>query len=309
MDAFSETVIAAVEKIKNAVVKINVYKKRGEKFVPGGSGSGFIISSDGYIFSNCHVIAGADKIKITLLDGTEEEGHLIGADPDSDFAVLKIYSSGFTSAKMGNSDELKIGQLVIAIGNPYGYQHTVSAGVVSALGRTMKAPNGRLVDNIIQTDLALNPGNSGGPMITSTGEVVGVNTAIIMGAQNLSFSLDINTAKTIAGDLIKDGKITRAYLGLQHQEITLHPRIVNFYGLEINKGLLITAIEPDSPASRSGLFEGDIIIQFNGQDILSSSSLFKKLNKEVINKPSSLTVIRRTFKKTIQIVPAEKQKQ
>lgn len=203
MDAFSETVIAAVEKIKNAIVKIDVYKKRGEKLTPSGSGSGFIISSDGYLFSNWHVISGADKIKITLLDGREEEGHLIGKDPDADFAVLKIYSSGFTSAKFGDSDELKIGQLVIAIGNPYGYQHTVSAGVVSALGRTMKAPNGRLVDNIIQTDVPLNPGNSGGPMIISTGEVVGINTAIIMGAQNLSFSLDINTAKTIAGDLIR----------------------------------------------------------------------------------------------------------
>jgi S1-C subfamily serine protease len=306
MDAFSETVIAAVEKIKNAVVKIDVYKKRGDKLLTSGAGSGFIISSDGYIFSNCHVISGADKIKITLLDGSEEEGHLIGKDPDSDFAVLKIYSSGFNSARLGDSDELKIGQLVIAIGNPYGYQHTVSAGVVSALGRTIKAPNGRLVDNIIQTDVPLNPGNSGGPMITSSGEVIGVNTAIIMGAQNLSFSLDINTAKSIAGDLIKDGKITKAYLGVQYQEINLHPRIVNFYGLEINKGLLVTAIEPNSPASKSGLFEGDILIQFNGQDISSSSNLFKKLNKGVINKTAKLTLIRRTMKKTAEIVPVEK---
>ncbi|HYG40350.1 MAG TPA: trypsin-like peptidase domain-containing protein [Cytophagales bacterium] len=306
MDSFSETVISAVGKTKNAVVKIDILMKHDNKFKPAGSGSGFIISSDGYIFSNSHVVSGADKIKVTLLDGREEEGFLIGADPDTDFGVIKIYSTGYDVAKLGDSDELKIGQLVIAIGNPFGYQHTVSTGVVSALGRTLKTSSGRFVENIIQSDVPLNPGNSGGPMITAEGEVIGVNTAILQGAQNLSFSLDINTAKSIAGDLIKDGKVTKAFLGIQYQEITLHPRIVNFYGLEINKGLLITSIEPNSPAYSSSLLSGDIIIQFNNEDIQSSSALFKKLNKEVIGKNSRLTVIRHTVKKEISLTPVEK---
>lgn len=306
MDSFSETVISAVGKTKNAVVKIDILKKHANKFKPAGSGSGFIISSDGYIFSNSHIVSGADKIKVTLLDGREEEGFLIGADADTDFGVIKIYSTGYDVAKLGNSDELKIGQLVIAIGNPFGYQHTVSTGVVSALGRTLKTPSGRFVENIIQSDVPLNPGNSGGPMITAEGEVIGVNTAILQGAQNLSFSLDINTAKSIAGDLIKDGKVTKAFLGIQYQEITLHPRIVNFYGLEINKGLLITSIEPNSPAYSSSLLSGDIIIQFNNEDIQSSSALFKKLNKDVIGKNSRLTVIRHTVKKEISLTPVEK---
>lgn len=306
MDSFSETVIAAVEKTKNAVVKIDILKKQDKSYRSVGSGSGFIISSDGYIFSNSHVVNGADKIKVTLLDGREEEGFLTGVDPDTDFGVIKIYSQGFDVAKLGNSDDLKIGQLVIAIGNPFGYQHTVSTGVVSALGRTLRVPSGRFVENIIQTDVALNPGNSGGPMITSDGEVVGVNTAILQGAQNLSFSLDINTAKMIAGDLIKDGKVTKAFLGIQYQEITLHPRIVNFYGLEINKGLMVTSIEPASPAYNSTLLSGDIIIQFNKEDIHSSSDLFKRLNKDAIGKPAQLTVIRHTAKKEIIVSPVEK---
>jgi S1-C subfamily serine protease len=306
MDSFSELVINAVEKTKNAVVKIDTFKNQDKKLRPSGSGSGFIISSDGYIFSNSHVVTGADKLKVTLLDGREEEGFLIGTDQDTDFAVIKIYSTGYDVAKLGNSDYLKIGQLVIAIGNPFGYQHTVSAGVVSALGRTLKTPSGRFVENVIQSDVPLNPGNSGGPMITSDGEVIGVNTAILMGAQNLSFSLDINTAKSIAGDLIKDGKVIKAYLGIQYQEISLHPRIVNFYRLETTKGLLVTSIEKDSPAYASNLLSGDIIIQFNNEDITSSSGLFKRLNKDVIGKESKIALIRHTTKKEVTVVAIEK---
>jgi S1-C subfamily serine protease len=306
MDSFSEIVVGAVEVIKNAVVKIDVFKRNSNKWIPSGSGSGFIISSDGYIFTNSHVVKGADRIKVTLLDGREEEAHFTGDDPDTDFAVIKIYASGFSTSRLGDSDELKIGQLVIAIGNPYGYQHTVSAGVVSALGRTLQTPTGRYVENVIQTDLALNPGNSGGPMIIAGGEVVGVNTAMIAGAQGLSFSLDINTAKAIAGDLIKDGKVVKAYLGIQYQEITLHPRIINYFGLEMTKGLLVTSIESNSPAFSSGLLNGDIIIQLDNEDITSSSGLFKKLNAERIGKKCMLTVIRRAAKKDIEIYPKEK---
>ena len=220
MDPFSKLIIDAVDKTKNAVVKIDVFRKAKDgKLRPSGSGSGFIFSSDGMVFTNCHVVDGADKIMVSLLNENEIEGFLIGKDPDTDLAILKIYTEGYSVAKLGNAEDLKIGQFVIAIGNPYGYQHTVTTGVVSATGRTLRTQSGRLVDNVIQSDAALNPGNSGGPMINTDGEVIGVNTAIIQGAQGLSFSVDINTAKEIARQLIQSGKIFKAYIGVMLQEV------------------------------------------------------------------------------------------
>ena len=220
MDPFSKLIIDAVDKTKNAVVKIDVFRKAKDgKLRPAGSGSGFIFSSDGMVFTNCHVVDGADKIVASLLNENEIEGFLIGKDPDTDLAILKIYTEGYSVAKLGNAEDLKIGQFVIAIGNPYGYQHTVTTGVVSATGRTLRTQSGRLVDNVIQSDAALNPGNSGGPMINTDGEVIGVNTAIIQGAQGLSFSVDINTAKEIARQLIQSGKIFKAYIGVMLQEV------------------------------------------------------------------------------------------
>src|SRR6478752_5641485 len=207
MDAFSQMIIDAVAQVKNAVVKIDVYKTVQGKLRPSGSGSGFIFSSDGLIFTNSHVVNGASKIMVSLLNENEIEATLIGKDPDTDLAILKIYADGYSVAKLGKAADLQIGQLVIAIGNPYGYQHTVTTGVVSALGRSLRTQSGRLVDNVIQSDAALNPGNSGGPMITTEGEVIGVNTAVIQGAQGLSFSVDINTAKEIARQLISSGKV------------------------------------------------------------------------------------------------------
>ncbi|MDO1448627.1 trypsin-like peptidase domain-containing protein [Rhodocytophaga aerolata] len=303
MDEFSNIVIHAVNKIKNAVVKIDILKNKQSKLSPAGSGSGFIFSSDGFIFTNSHVVRGADKILVTLLDGTEAEAFLLGDDPDTDIAVIKIYASGYSTARLGNSEELNIGQLVIAIGNPYGYQHTVTTGVVSALGRTLRTTSGRLVDNVIQSDAALNPGNSGGPMVNAEGEVVGVNTAIIRGAQGLSFAVGINTAKDIAGFLIKDGKVTKAYLGVVMQEITINPRIVNFYGLKHNKGLFVVSIEKGSPAGNSLLREGDIIIGFETSMVSSSNELFKLLTQDKIDKQSTLTVLRNTQKLDINIHP------
>lgn len=307
MDSFSQTVIQAVEKIKNAVVKIDIFKndKQG-KLRPAGTGSGFIFSSDGYIFTNSHVVKGAEKIVVTLLNGNQEHAQLLGDDPHTDLAVIKIYSSGFSVARLGDSSQLQIGQLVIAIGNPLGYQHTVTAGVLSALGRTLTTESGRLIDNVIQSDAALNPGNSGGPMIDYTGDVIGVNTAVVMGAQGLSFTIDINTAKDIATYLIKDGKVIKAYLGISMQEINLHPRIINFYGLETTKGLFVTAMESGSPSHLSKLLTGDIIIQFDGNDLHSSSELFKVLTKDKIGKASTLTVLRNNKKVSIDIVPALK---
>src|SRR5689334_21903177 len=231
MDSFSTMIIGAVDKTKNAVVKIDVFKTVQGKLRPAGAGSGFIFSSDGMIFTNCHVVNGAEKIMVSLLNENEIEATLVGKDPDTDLAILKIYSEGYSVAKLGDAETLQIGQLVIAIGNPLGYQHTVTTGVVSALGRTLRSQNGMLVDNVIQSDAALNLGNSGGPMITTDGEAVGVNTAIIQGAQGLSFSVDINTAKEVASQLIKNGKVFKAYLGFQLQEVNIVPKVKHHFAL------------------------------------------------------------------------------
>src|SRR5690349_758599 len=285
MDAYSKMIIEAVEKTKNAVVKINVYKKDKTKTLrPAGSGSGFIFSSDGLVFTNSHVVEGAEKIMVGLLNENEIEGFLIGQDPDTDLAILKIYTEGYSVAKLGDASQLQIGQVVIAIGNPYGYQHTVTTGVVSALGRTLQTQSGRLVDNVIQSDAALNPGNSGGPMINTDGEVVGVNTAMINGAQGMSFSVDINTAKEIARQLMQDGKVFKAHLGIMIQEVPINNKVKIHYNLSNKSGLFVTKIENDSPASRSQLEEGDIIVSFNDKWINNSHELFKELSKkEIVN--------------------------
>lgn len=308
MDSFSTMIIDAVDKTKNAVVKIDVYKTVKDKLRPAGSGSGFIFSSDGLIFTNCHVVEGAEKIMVSLLNENEIEATLIGKDPDTDIAILKIYSQGYSVAKLGDASQLQIGQFVIAIGNPYGYQHTVTTGVVSALGRTLQTQSGRLVDNVIQSDAALNPGNSGGPMINTDGEVVGVNTAVIQGAQGLSFSVDINTAKEIARQLIKDGKVFKAYLGVLLQEITLNPKVRSHYNLHNKRGLFITRIEPDSPASRSQLQEGDILISFNGKEVNSTHELFKELSTRDILTMVDISVVRHTELLNFSIAPLERKK-
>lgn len=294
MDAFSSMIIDAVDKVKNAVVKIDVYKSVNGKFRAAGSGSGFIFSSDGLIFTNSHVVHGAEKIMVGLLNENEIEATLIGEDPDTDLAILKIYTDGYSVAKLGDASHLQIGQFVIAIGNPYGYQHTVTVGVVSALGRTLRTQSGRLVDNVIQSDAALNPGNSGGPMINTDAEVIGVNTAMINGAQGLSFSVDINTAKEIATQLLKDGKVFKAYLGVMLQEVAINPKILRHYHLPNKKGLFVASIEPDSPASRSQLQAGDIIITFHGKPVNTMHEIFKELTKREILTAVDVSVIRHT---------------
>ncbi|MEM9832929.1 MAG: trypsin-like peptidase domain-containing protein [Bacteroidota bacterium] len=310
MDSFSETVVTAVEKIKNAVVKIDIAKSQKDRKGnvrqrPAGSGSGFIFSSDGYLMTNSHVVTGAEQIKVTLLDGTEVGAESIGNDPDTDLAILKIYDGKYSVAKFGETNDLKIGQLVIAIGNPYGYQHTVTTGVVSALGRTMRTQSGRWVDSVIQTDAALNPGNSGGPMTNAEGEVIGVNTAVIRGAQGLSFAVNISTAKEIASQLIKDGKVFKAYLGIMLQEIDLNPKVVRHFNLPSPRGLFVVGIEENSPASRSQLEEGDIIIRFNDQSVSTTNDLFKQLTKDKILQWVDLAVIRRSERLNFGIFPVE----
>jgi S1-C subfamily serine protease len=306
MDAFSKMIIEAVDKVKNAVVKIDVYKTVNGKMRPAGSGSGFIFSSDGMIFTNSHVVHGAEKIMVSLLNENEIEATLVGEDPDTDLAILKIYATGYSVARLGDASQLQIGQFVVAIGNPFGYQHTVTAGVVSALGRTLRTQSGRLVDNVIQSDAALNPGNSGGPMINTDAEVVGVNTAMINGAQGLSFSVDINTAKEIASQLIKDGKVFKAYLGLALQEVPINQKILRHYHLPNQKGLFIVSIEPDSPASRSQTLEGDILVSFNGKTVNTMHELFKELTHKDIVTAVDVSVIRHTEKLNFTIFPAPK---
>lgn len=299
-------IIAAVQAVKNAVVKIDVYKTIQGKLRPAGSGSGFVFSSDGLIFTNSHVVNGAEKIMVSLLNENEIEAELVGKDNDTDLAILKIYTNGYSFAKLGDSSQLQIGQLVIAIGNPLGYQHTVTTGVVSALGRSLRSQSGMLVDNVIQSDAALNPGNSGGPMITTEGEVVGVNTAIIQGAQGLSFSVAINTAKEIANQLITTGKVFKAYLGFALQEIPLNQKIVRHHHLANEHGLFVTGIEPDSPAARSQVKEGDIIVGFNGKPTNTLHGLFKELSKKDILSMIEVNVIRHTELLNLSIFPVSK---
>lgn len=306
MDAFSQMIIDSVAKVKNAVVKIDVYRSVQGKLKPAGSGSGFIFSSDGLIFTNSHVVNKAEKIMVSLLNENEIEATLVGQDPDTDLAVLKIFTDGYSVSKLGDASQLQIGQFVIAIGNPLGYQHTVTTGVVSALGRTLRSQNGMLVDNVIQSDAALNPGNSGGPLIDTEGEVVGVNTAIIPGANGLSFSVDINTAKEIGSQLVNTGKVFRAYLGFQLQEVAINPKVKRHYHLPNDKALFVVSIEENSPASRSQIKAGDLIISFNNKTVNTLTQLFKELTKKEILTMIDVSLIRHTELLNVSIAPTVK---
>ncbi|MCB0686623.1 MAG: trypsin-like peptidase domain-containing protein [Saprospiraceae bacterium] len=306
MDAFSKTIITAVDQVKEAVVKIDVFRRVKGKLVKAGAGSGFIFSSDGYAFTNSHVIHQAEKIQVTLLGGDEVNAELIGEDPDSDLAIIKVFGDQTAFARLGNSEALQIGQLVIAVGNPLGFQQSVTAGVVSGLGRTIRTKTGMLIDNVIQSDVSLNPGNSGGPLTDYQGLVVGVNTAIIQGAQGLSLSIDINKAKSIADQLIRNGRVFRARLGLMLQVITLNPKMQRHYGLKQGKGLFIVRIDKNSPGSRSQLKEGDIIIDFNNKPVASLFELFQELSHESILTMVDISVIRHTERLYFPIFPERK---
>jgi S1-C subfamily serine protease len=270
-----------------------------------GSGSGFIFTPDGFILTNSHVAHGADGIGVTLADGRQYEAQLVGDDPDTDLAVIRINAPNLAPAALGESHKIKVGQLVIAIGNPYGFQSTVTAGVVSALGRSLRSSSGRLMDDVIQTDAALNPGNSGGPLVNSRGEVIGVNTAMIMPAQGICFAIAIDTAKFVAGRLIRDGRVSRSFIGVAGQNVPLPRRFVRFYNLPIESGVLVVSLEPDSPARRAGVSEGDLIIGFAGRPVAGIDDLHKLLTGERVGQGAPLEVIRRTERLTLQIVPEE----
>lgn len=306
MDSYSTTIIDAVEKVKTAVVKIELYKKDKNKEVPVGTGSGFLFSSDGFLFTNSHVVHNAEIIKVKLYDGSGRSATLIGEDPDTDLAILKISEADFTPAKLGDAEILKIGQLVIAIGNPLGFQHTVTAGVVSALGRTLEGQTGRMMDSMIQTDAALNPGNSGGPLINTDGEVVGVNTATIRGAQGLCFAISITTAKEIANQLIRFGKVKRAYLGVVMQQIDLVPKLRAIHQLPNKQALFISAVADGSPAQKAGILSGDIILSLNNQMVETSDALFKMLTEDKIGQFQYIGILRNNYKTEFRITPAQK---
>jgi S1-C subfamily serine protease len=308
LDAYSDAVTRAAEHVSPSVVKIDVRKSGGRRAQQdGGSGSGFIITPDGFILTNSHVVQGAERIEVTLADGRRPDAHLVGTDPDTDLAVIRVYAPNLKPVRLGDSNQLRVGQLAIAIGNPYGFQYTVTSGVVSALGRSFRASSGRLMDNLIQTDAALNPGNSGGPLVNSRGEVIGVNTMVILPAQGLCFAIAINTAKYIAGWLIKDGVIRRSYIGVGGQTSKIHRRVVRHYHLPVETGMLVVGVEPGSPASRAGLREGDIVVEFGGQAIAGIDDLHKQLTGEQVGVRSSLTMIRHTEKLRLEIVPEEAQ--
>jgi S1-C subfamily serine protease len=303
LDAYSQAVVGAVELVGPSVVTVEI--GHGEARRPHGQGSGFVVAPDGLIVTNSHVVHQAKAIHVSLSDGRRLPAELIGEDPDTDLAVVRALESGLAALRLGDSHAIKVGQLVIAIGNPLGFSATVTAGVVSALGRSLRSRSGRLMDDIIQTDAALNPGNSGGPLVNSRGEVIGVNTAVISGAQGLCFAIAANTVQFVIGRLIRDGRIRRSYVGVAGQNAPIVRQIVRFYGLASDTGILVATIEPDSPAAKSQLREGDVIIALDGHHVSGIDQLHRLLTEERIGKGTALTVIRRTEKLEISVTPAE----
>ena len=314
LDAYSRAVVQAAETISPAVVKIDVRKRaasapasRATKAPPEarGSGSGFLFTPDGLILTNSHVAGAAAKLDVTLSDGQTFDAHLIGDDPHTDLAVIKISASRLPSGVLGSSRNLRVGQLAIAVGNPYGFECTVTAGVVSALGRSLRAQSGRLIDDVIQTDAALNPGNSGGPLVNSTGEVIGVNTAIIMPAQGICFATAVDTAKLVVGQLLRFGRVRRGYIGVAGQNMPLPRRLMRHFDLPASSGVRVMSVEPDSPAREAGLEDGDIIVAWDGHPVASIDELHRLLSAQSVGASAEVTVIRRTQKLTRSLRPSE----
>ena len=313
LDAYSRAVIQAAEQVSPAVVNIEVNKGANgqgpnRSRFPGerrGAGSGFIFTPDGFILTNSHVVHQATQLDVTLADGREFKAQLIGDDPATDLAVIRINGENLSPVKLGDSQHVRVGQVAIAIGNPYGFQTTVTAGVVSALGRSLRTDSGRLVDNIIQTDAALNPGNSGGPLINSRGEVIGVNTAMILPAQGLCFAIAVNTAKFVAGQLMQHGRVKRSVIGVGGQDTPLRRQLVRHHNLLIESGILVVSIEPHSPAQRAGLIEGDVVVGYGDHMIGSIDALHRLLTHEQVGRRTPLTILRRNDKLTLTIVPEE----
>jgi S1-C subfamily serine protease len=303
MDAYSRAVVSAAERVSPSVVRIDV---RGRATAPrgsGGSGSGFVFTPDGYVLTNSHVVERADRIDVTLAGGEDVEARLVGEDPDTDLAVLRIGAPDLVAAPLGNSSGLKVGQLVVAIGNPYGFQCTVTAGVVSALGRSLRATSGRLIDDVIQTDAALNAGNSGGPLVTASGEVVGVNTAMIRSAQGICFAIAINTAAHVVSQLIHEGRVRRSVIGLAGQTVPLVRRLVRYHGLEQETAVFVPSVEEGAPAWQAGVRPGDLIVGMAGRTVAGVDDLHRLLTDRLVGVPTTVTILRGAERLELTLTP------
>lgn len=309
LDSYSRAVTDVVDQVGPAVVRLAV--RHGEQTRAGqsraASGSGVIVAPDGLILTNSHVAATASRIEVTTADGQDLHARLVGDDPDTDLALIRVDEpTTLPSARLGDSKRLKRGQLVIAIGNPLGFESTVTTGVVSALGRSLRSRNGRLIDDLIQTDAALNPGNSGGPLVSSRGEVVGINTAVIMGAQGICFAVAANTAGFVLGELVRHGRVRRAFIGIAAQQTAIPPLRRRAAGLIQDRAVMVGTIEPDSAAERAGLRPGDIIVALDGLTIAGADDLVRALTGEKIGRSVAFDVLRGTERLTIAAVPRER---
>lgn len=306
LDAYSRAVIGAVDLASSAVVGIEVMQRQDSATGrPGrhGTGSGFLFTPDGLIITNSHVIERADTVEVSLADGHVSQADVIGEDPSTDLAVLRISGGPFPYLSLADSSAVRVGQVAIALGNPFGFQYSVTSGVVSALGRSLRGKTGRLIDDVIQTDAALNPGNSGGPLVTTGGQVIGVNTAIIMSAQGLSFAIASNIVRFVASALIRDGRIRRSYIGVAGQRVPVPRRLAREYALPMVTGVRVAAIEASSPAAAAGISVGDLVVKFGGTPVAGVDELHRLLDEDYIGRPTTLTVLRGVELRTITIVP------
>jgi len=305
LDAYSRAVTAVVDSVGPAVVSIHIGEGRSySEFEPSGAGSGFVITPDGYILTNSHVAADAREIRAVFMDGRKLAATLIGHDPSTDLAVLRVSASGLPYTILIDSSGLRVGQLVIAMGNPLGFQSTVSTGVVSSLGRALRSQDGRLIENIIQHTAPLNPGNSGGPLLDTRGRVIGINTAIIAMAQGIGFAIPAGTARSVVPQLLARGRVTRGYLGVIGFRRQLDRRLVRFHGLPKDHGVEIASLEPSGPARRAGLQTGDILLSINGQDISSPDDLFRFLSEWPVGRPVTMSLLRRKDKLSFEVIPS-----
>ena len=311
LDDYSRTVTGVVEKASPSVVSIDVFRKvrrqpSGETAeVRGGAGSGFVFTPDGFVLTNSHVVHGASRLEARLFDGRRLPAQLVGEDPGTDLAVVRVLAPGLVALRLGESRSIRPGQVVIAIGNPYGFQCTVTTGVVSALGRSLRSSSGRLIDNVIQTDAALNPGSSGGPLLNSAGEVIGVNTAMILPAQGICFAIAIDTVTFVAGRLIKDGRIRRAFIGVAGQTVPVPRRLVRDHALAHESAVLVASVEGGSPAQRAGLREGDLIVGFDGRPVAGIDDLHRLLTDAKVGVRAGMSLLRSVESLQVEILPEE----
>jgi S1-C subfamily serine protease len=295
-----------VDKVGPAVISIGVRKRtRSPRYGQEGAGSGVIIAPDGFVLTNHHVVEGAEDVQVRLTDGRSFSAHLVGSDPATDLAVVRAEASNLPTADLGDSDSLRVGQLVIAIGNPLGFQSTVSTGVISALGRALRSQSGRLIENVIQTDVPLNPGNSGGPLVDSRGRVIGINTAMIFMAQGISFAVPVNTVKWVVGELVTRGKVRRAYLGIAGQVRPISRRIQRHLELQAATAVEVVSVEEEGPAHRAGVREGDLMLSVNGKSVGSVDDIHRLLTGWSAGSPLNLTVLRNGERLQVQIIPGE----